>query len=57
MEEVEIFMKCLLFWYNYQNQVEWNNIWIDALDSFGRLYQGRDTANIIEAKALQVYAR
>ncbi|KAL3036263.1 hypothetical protein AAZX31_01G000800 [Glycine max] len=34
--------------------IEWYNIWLDALDNFGRLYQGRDTAEIIEVKALQL---
>lgn len=48
-------MKCLLFWYNYEMQVEWYNIWLDALDNYGRLYQGSDPAKILEAKALQVY--
>lgn len=36
-------------------QMEWYNMWLDSLDNFGRLYEGRDTAEIIEAKALQVY--
>ncbi|RZC27731.1 putative ribonuclease H protein [Glycine soja] len=52
--ELYIFMKCLLFCYNYKMQIEWYNIWLDALDNFGRLYQGRDTAEIIEVKALQL---
>ncbi|RDX88687.1 hypothetical protein CR513_29686, partial [Mucuna pruriens] len=34
--------------------MEWYNIWRDALDNFGRLYQGRETAEIIEVKALQL---
>ncbi|KAH1239965.1 hypothetical protein GmHk_08G024275 [Glycine max] len=34
--------------------MEWYNMWLDSLDNFGRLYEGRDTAEIIEAKALQL---
>ncbi|XP_057447352.1 uncharacterized protein LOC130739135 [Lotus japonicus] len=34
--------------------VEWYNIWLDALDNYGRLYQGSDPAKILEAKALQL---
>ncbi|CAJ2633472.1 unnamed protein product [Trifolium pratense] len=34
--------------------VEWYNIWLDTLDNFGKLHQGREIAKLIEAKALQV---
>ncbi|KAK7247640.1 hypothetical protein RIF29_42527 [Crotalaria pallida] len=34
--------------------VEWYNIWLDALDNFGRLNQGRDRGDIIKVKALQL---
>ncbi|XP_027357760.1 uncharacterized protein LOC113867036 isoform X2 [Abrus precatorius] len=33
---------------------EWYNFWLEALDNFGRLCQGRDTAEIIQVKALQL---
>lgn len=36
-------------------QMEWHNIWLNALDNFRRLYQGKDIVEIIEVKALQVY--
>jgi len=36
-------------------QMEWHNIWLDALDNFRGLYQGKDIVEIIEVKALQVY--
>ncbi|QHO42771.1 hypothetical protein HN51_008445 [Arachis hypogaea] len=32
---------------------EWYNIWLDALNNVGSLYQGRDAAGIIEVKTLQ----
>ncbi|MED6219181.1 hypothetical protein PIB30_033497 [Stylosanthes scabra] len=32
---------------------EWYNMWLDALNNFGSLYQGRDAAGIIEVKTLQ----
>nr|KYP61322.1 hypothetical protein KK1_015809 [Cajanus cajan] len=35
-------------------QMEWYNIWLDALNNFGRLYQGRDASEIIEIKALKL---
>lgn len=35
-------------------QVEWYNIWLEALDNFGKLHQGGDTTKILEDKALQV---
>ncbi|KAK7273929.1 hypothetical protein RIF29_14997 [Crotalaria pallida] len=35
-------------------EVEWYNIWLDALDNFGRPNQGRDRGDIIEVKALQL---
>ncbi|XP_020220501.1 uncharacterized protein LOC109803372 isoform X1 [Cajanus cajan] len=34
--------------------MEWYNIWLDALNNFGRLYQGRDASEIIEIKALKL---
>ncbi|KAL2330430.1 hypothetical protein Fmac_018011 [Flemingia macrophylla] len=34
--------------------MDWYNIWLDALNNFGRLYQGRDTSEIIEIKAYQL---
>ncbi|XP_027923584.1 uncharacterized protein LOC114181358 isoform X1 [Vigna unguiculata] len=34
--------------------MEWHNIWLNALDNFRRLYQGKDIADIIEVKALQL---
>ncbi|CAJ1951653.1 unnamed protein product [Sphenostylis stenocarpa] len=34
--------------------MEWYNFWLDALDNFRRLYQGKDIAEIIEVKALQL---
>ncbi|XP_004513127.1 uncharacterized protein [Cicer arietinum] len=34
--------------------VEWYNIWLDTLDNFGRLQQGREIAQTIEFKALQL---
>ncbi|KAF7813943.1 uncharacterized protein G2W53_034919 [Senna tora] len=34
--------------------VEWYNIWLDTLDNFGRFYQGKDTADVIQTKALQL---
>ncbi|KAI4313424.1 hypothetical protein L6164_026408 [Bauhinia variegata] len=34
--------------------VEWYSNWLDALNNFERLYQGKDTADIIQAKALQL---
>ncbi|BAU00890.1 hypothetical protein VIGAN_11002500 [Vigna angularis var. angularis] len=34
--------------------MEWHNIWLNALDNFRRLYQGKDIVEIIEVKALQL---
>ncbi|OIW14404.1 hypothetical protein TanjilG_15758 [Lupinus angustifolius] len=34
--------------------VDWYNIWLDTLEKFGRPNQGKDTVDIIEAKALQL---
>lgn len=36
-------------------QVEWYNVWLEALDKVGKFYQGKDTADAVEAKVLQVY--
>jgi len=36
-------------------QMDWYNIWLNALDNFRRLYQGKDIVEIIEVKVLQVY--
>jgi hypothetical protein len=41
------------FIYNFQ--VEWYNVCQDALNNVERLYQGKDTAYIIQSKVLQVY--
>ncbi|TXG61175.1 hypothetical protein EZV62_012538 [Acer yangbiense] len=34
--------------------VEWYNICLDALNNVERLYQGKDTANVIQSKVLQL---
>ncbi|AES94886.2 transmembrane protein, putative [Medicago truncatula] len=34
--------------------VEWYNIWLETLNNFGKLHQGKEIAQIIEAKALQL---
>lgn len=34
--------------------VEWYNIWLDTLNNFEKLHQGKEIAQIIEAKALQL---
>lgn len=34
--------------------VEWYNIWLDTLNNFEKLNQGKEIAQIIEAKALQI---
>lgn len=36
-------------------QVEWYNIWLEAIDNFEKYHQGKDTADIIQTKVLQVY--
>ena len=40
---------------HYKNfQVEWSNICLDALNNVDRFYQGKDTADIIHGKVIQV---
>lgn len=40
---------------NYNFQDEWYNICMDALNNVDKLYQGKDAAQIIQSKVLQVY--
>lgn len=37
-------------------QIEWYNICQDALNNVERLYQGKDTADIVQSKVLQVHS-
>lgn len=43
-----------MLWWIYCIQVEWYNICLDALNNVEKLYQGKDTADIIQSKVLQV---
>jgi hypothetical protein len=46
----------MLVGFIYNFQVEWYNVCQDALNNVERLYQGKDTTDIIQSKVLQVYS-